>query len=60
MIRPHKRRTYLPLTYRVAGVNAVVLIATVVVTVVVLAPRKFASVALPSPRGRTHTITELP
>jgi two-component system, NarL family, sensor histidine kinase UhpB len=41
---PHKSRTYLPLTYRVAGVNAVVLIATVVVTVVVLAPRKFASV----------------
>jgi two-component system sensor histidine kinase UhpB len=41
---PHKSRTYLPLTYRVAGVNAIVLIATVVVTVLVLAPRKFASV----------------
>jgi two-component system, NarL family, sensor histidine kinase UhpB len=41
---PHKSRKYLPLTYRVAGVNAIVLIATVVVTVVVLAPRKFGSV----------------
>ena len=43
---PHKPRRYLPLTYRVAGVNAVVLVATVVVTVVVLAPRKFGSVEL--------------
>jgi two-component system, NarL family, sensor histidine kinase UhpB len=41
---PQKPRRYLPLTYRVAGVNAIVLIATVVVTVLVLAPRKFASV----------------
>jgi two-component system, NarL family, sensor histidine kinase UhpB len=41
---PRKSRTYLPLTYRVAGVNAIVLVATVVVTVLVLAPRKFSSV----------------
>jgi two-component system sensor histidine kinase UhpB len=41
---PHKSRAYVPLTYRVAGVNAIVLIATVVVTVLVLAPRKFSSV----------------
>lgn len=44
--KPHKPRTYLPLTYRVAGVNAIVLIATVVVTVLVLAPHKFSSVEL--------------
>ncbi len=41
---PRKSRPYLPLSYRVAGVNAIVLIATVVVTVLVLAPRKFSSV----------------
>jgi two-component system sensor histidine kinase UhpB len=41
----HHRRTYVPLAYRVAGVNAVVLLAAVVVTMVVLAPRKFSSVA---------------
>jgi two-component system, NarL family, sensor histidine kinase UhpB len=41
---PPKRRKYLPLTYRVAGVNAIVLIATVVVTVLVLAPHKLSSV----------------
>lgn len=40
----HKPRKYLPLTYRVAGVNAIVLIATVAVTVVVLAPGKFGTV----------------
>jgi two-component system, NarL family, sensor histidine kinase UhpB len=34
-----------PLVYRVAGVNALVLVAAVVVTLVVLAPRKFSSVA---------------
>jgi two-component system sensor histidine kinase UhpB len=42
----HHRRTYVPLAYRVAGVNAVVLLAAVVVTLVVLAPRKFSSVAV--------------
>jgi two-component system sensor histidine kinase UhpB len=35
-----------PLVYRVAGVNALVLVATVVVTLLVLAPRKFSSFAL--------------
>jgi two-component system, NarL family, sensor histidine kinase UhpB len=34
-----------PLVYRVAGVNALVLVAAVAVTLVVLAPRKFSSVA---------------
>jgi len=34
-----------PLVYRVAGVNALVLLATVAVTLVVLAPRKFSSFA---------------
>ena len=36
----------MPLVYRVAGVNALVLVATVAVTLVVLAPRKFSSFAL--------------
>ncbi len=36
----------MPLVYRVAGVNALVLVATVVVTLLVLAPRKFSSFAL--------------
>ncbi|HET9102453.1 MAG TPA: histidine kinase [Solirubrobacteraceae bacterium] len=40
------RRGYLPLVYRVAGINAMLLVATVVVTLVVLAPRKFSSFAL--------------
>ncbi|HTU97429.1 MAG TPA: sensor histidine kinase [Solirubrobacteraceae bacterium] len=35
----------MPLVYRVAGVNALVLLATVAVTLVVLAPRKFSSFA---------------
>jgi two-component system, NarL family, sensor histidine kinase UhpB len=35
-----------PLVYRVAGINALVLVATVAVTLVVLAPRKFSSFAL--------------
>ena len=34
---------YVPLAYRVAGYNAVVLIATVVVTLIVLAPHKLTS-----------------
>jgi two-component system, NarL family, sensor histidine kinase UhpB len=34
-----------PLVYRVAGVNALVVVATVVVTLLVLAPRKFSSFA---------------
>jgi two-component system sensor histidine kinase UhpB len=34
-----------PLVYRVAGVNALVLVAAVAVTLVVLAPRKFSSFA---------------
>ncbi|HEY2441356.1 MAG TPA: HAMP domain-containing sensor histidine kinase [Solirubrobacteraceae bacterium] len=44
MTEEHKPRKYLPLTYRVVGVNAILLVATVVVTVLVLAPRKFESV----------------
>jgi two-component system, NarL family, sensor histidine kinase UhpB len=43
---PRRRRRYLPLFYRVAGTNAVLLIAAVVVTLVVLAPRKFSSFAV--------------
>ena len=35
----------MPLVYRVAGINALVLVATVAVTLVVLAPRKFSSFA---------------
>lgn len=41
-----RRRRYLPLVYRVAGINAVLLGAAVVVTLVVLAPHKFSSVAV--------------
>ena len=40
------RRKYLPLVYRVAGLNAALLVAAVAVTVVVLAPRKFSTVAV--------------
>jgi two-component system sensor histidine kinase UhpB len=43
--RPPKRR-YVPLFYRVAGMNALLLAAAVVVTLVVLAPRKFSSFAV--------------
>ena len=43
--RPPKRR-YVPLFYRVAGMNALLLVAAVVVTLVVLAPRKFSSFAV--------------
>jgi two-component system, NarL family, sensor histidine kinase UhpB len=37
------RRRYLPLAYRVASYNAVVLVATVIVTILVLAPHKLSS-----------------
>lgn len=37
---------YVPLVYRVAGLNAVLLVAAVVVTLLVLAPRKFSMFAL--------------
>jgi two-component system sensor histidine kinase UhpB len=37
---------YLPLVYRVAGLNAVLLVAAVGVTLLVLAPRKFSMFAL--------------
>jgi two-component system, NarL family, sensor histidine kinase UhpB len=43
---PPPRGRYLPLVYRVAGMNALLLIAAVVVTLLVLAPRKFSSFAL--------------
>ena len=36
---------YVPLAYRVAGYNAIVLVATVVVTIIVLSPHKFTSFA---------------
>ena len=42
--RPGRRR-YVPLFHRVAGVNALLLIAAVAVTIVVLAPRKISSFA---------------
>lgn len=42
---PPERRRYVPLFYRVAGMNALLLVAAVVVTLVVLAPRKFSVVA---------------
>jgi two-component system sensor histidine kinase UhpB len=41
----HPRRRYLSLFQRVAGVNALLLVAAVIVTVVVLAPDKFSSFA---------------
>lgn len=40
------RRRYLPLFYRVGSLNALLLVAVVVVTIVVLAPDKFSSVAV--------------
>jgi two-component system, NarL family, sensor histidine kinase UhpB len=43
---PRTRRRYVPLFYRVAGINALLLVAAVVVTLVVLAPRKFSSFAV--------------
>lgn len=41
-----RRRRYLPLVYRVAGLNALVLVAAVLLTLVVLAPHKFSSFAV--------------
>jgi two-component system, NarL family, sensor histidine kinase UhpB len=41
-----RRRGYLPLVERVAGINAVLLVVAVVVTVLVVAPRKISSFAL--------------
>lgn len=43
--RPRPKRRYVPLVYRVASLNAVLLIATVVVTLLVLAPHKLSSFA---------------
>jgi two-component system sensor histidine kinase UhpB len=43
--QPTARRKYVPLAYRVAALNAVLLVTTVVVTLVVLAPAKFSSFA---------------
>jgi two-component system, NarL family, sensor histidine kinase UhpB len=40
------RRRYLPLFHRVAGINALLLIIAVIVTVLVLAPRKSSSFAV--------------
>jgi two-component system, NarL family, sensor histidine kinase UhpB len=40
---PARRGRYVPLAYRVAGYNAVILAATVVVTILVLAPHKLSS-----------------
>jgi two-component system sensor histidine kinase UhpB len=40
---PSRRGRYIPLAYRVAGYNAIVLVATVVVTILVLAPHKLSS-----------------
>ena len=46
MARPRgdRRGGYLPLGYRVAAINAVVLVATVVVTILVLSPHKLSTV----------------
>lgn len=41
-----RRRRYLPLVYRVAGLNALLLVAAVVLTLLVLAPHKFSSFAV--------------
>jgi two-component system sensor histidine kinase UhpB len=43
---PKRGRRYVPLFERVAGMNAVLLIAAVMVTIVVLAPRKISSFEL--------------
>src|SRR5580704_3045137 len=40
------RRKYVPLAYRVAAMNAVLLVTAVVVTLLVLEPRKFSTVAI--------------
>lgn len=39
-------RRYLPLLYRAAGINAVLVVAAVAVTIAVLAPGKVSSIAL--------------
>jgi two-component system sensor histidine kinase UhpB len=41
-----RTRHYVPLVYRVAGLNACLLVAAVVVTLVVLSPRRLSSVAV--------------
>jgi two-component system sensor histidine kinase UhpB len=43
--RSHREGGYVPLVYRVGAVNAVVLAVAVILTIVVLAPKKFSSVA---------------
>src|ERR1700729_377846 len=40
------RRNYVPLAYRVAAMNAVLLVTAVLVTLLVLEPRKFSTVAV--------------
>ena len=44
--RSRARRRYIPLVYRVAGLNAMLLAAAVVVTLLVLLPRRLSSVAV--------------
>lgn len=44
--RPSRRRRYIPLLQRVAGLNVLLVLAAVVITVVVLAPRKISSFAV--------------
>jgi two-component system sensor histidine kinase UhpB len=44
--RRRDERRYLPLVYRVAGINALLVVAVVVVTLVVLAPEKFSKIAV--------------
>ncbi len=44
--RPSRRRRYIPLLQRVAGLNVLLVLASVVITVVVLAPRKISSFAV--------------
>ncbi len=44
--RTRPRRHYVPLLHRVAGLNALLVLAAVVVTVIVLAPRKLSSFAV--------------
>jgi two-component system sensor histidine kinase UhpB len=43
---PTVRRRYLPLLHRVAAINALLVVAAVAVTIVVLAPRKVTALAL--------------
>ncbi|HZE04658.1 MAG TPA: histidine kinase [Solirubrobacteraceae bacterium] len=46
MTDPARARKYLPLVYRVAGLNAVVLVTAVIVTLLILAPAKLSSFAV--------------